>query len=325
MQSCPQGRFESINHAKAAGVPIIDWRSNKIDKPTANAQRFRTGPAASTRSSSKAWVGEVLDVEVSALKQINLDKWLDAILLQAELLRPRGPIRGPHREGVVIEAKLDRAAVRLPPFWSRPVTLRPGDIPRGRRPVGPCARPVNGPRRAGQGSRFLPFPVEILGLQGTSSAGGRPLCRSSRTKKAVPARFAESASGTCPHTRRCARSGAEPAVPLEQMMTQFAGYRGRRILPAAGQVRRCRARIEPFQAPSTHLGTDGGACPHHPIGAPAPSPKSRHLARRRLSGARAIIGFNVPARQQAGAATRPNATVPRSATTTSNLRFWWIM
>jgi translation initiation factor IF-2 len=65
-------------------VPII-VAINKIDKPDADPQRVRTG-CSSTRSSLKAMGGEVLDVEVSALKGTNLDKLIETILLQAEVL-----------------------------------------------------------------------------------------------------------------------------------------------------------------------------------------------------------------------------------------------
>jgi translation initiation factor IF-2 len=64
--------------------------------------------------------GEVLDVEVSATKGTNLDKLLEAILLQAEILDLKA---NPDRtaEGVVIEPSSTRAAARLPPCWCRPV------------------------------------------------------------------------------------------------------------------------------------------------------------------------------------------------------------
>src|SRR5690606_39117702 len=73
---------ESINHAKAAGVPII-VAINKIDKPQANPQKVRT-ELLQHEVFVESMGGEVLDVEVSAIKGTNLDKLLEAILLQAE-------------------------------------------------------------------------------------------------------------------------------------------------------------------------------------------------------------------------------------------------
>ncbi|MEP5358809.1 MAG: translation initiation factor IF-2 associated domain-containing protein, partial [Nitratireductor sp.] len=75
---------ESINHAKAAGVPII-VAINKIDKPEADPQKVRT-ELLQHEVFVESMGGEVLDVEVSAVKGTNLDKLLEAILLQAELL-----------------------------------------------------------------------------------------------------------------------------------------------------------------------------------------------------------------------------------------------
>ena len=109
--------IESISHAKAAGVPII-VAINKIDKPQADAQKVRT-QLLQHEVFVESMGGEVLDVEVSATKGTNLDQLLEAILLQAELLDLKA---NPDRtsEGVVIEAKLERAAAR-----SRPCSCRP--------------------------------------------------------------------------------------------------------------------------------------------------------------------------------------------------------
>ncbi|WP_375690165.1 translation initiation factor IF-2, partial [Bartonella sp. AP57NXGY] len=97
--------IESINHAKAAGVPII-VAINKIDKPAANAQKVRT-ELLQHEVFVETMGGETLDVEVSAKTGQNLDKLLEAILLQAEMLDLKAD---PQRtaEGVIIEAKLDR-------------------------------------------------------------------------------------------------------------------------------------------------------------------------------------------------------------------------
>ncbi|WP_375689783.1 translation initiation factor IF-2, partial [Bartonella sp. AP57NXGY] len=97
--------IESINHAKVAGVPII-VAINKIDKPAANAQKVRT-ELLQHEVFVETMGGETLDVEVSAKTGQNLDKLLEAILLQAEMLDLKAD---PQRtaEGVIIEAKLDR-------------------------------------------------------------------------------------------------------------------------------------------------------------------------------------------------------------------------
>src|SRR5690606_14891794 len=117
--------IESISHAKAAGVPII-VAINKIDKPTANPQKVRT-ELLQHEVFVESKGGEVLDVEVSAKNRTNLDKLLEAILLQAEILDLKA---NPDRtaEGVVIEAKLDKGRGPVATVLVQTGTLKPGDI-----------------------------------------------------------------------------------------------------------------------------------------------------------------------------------------------------
>ncbi|MGO4837480.1 GTP-binding protein, partial [Rhizobiaceae sp. 2RAB30] len=117
--------IESINHAKAAGVPII-VAINKIDKPSANPQKVRT-ELLRYEVVVEEMGGETLDVEVSATKGTNLDKLLEAILLQAEVLDLKA---NPDRtaEGVVIEAKLDKGRGPVATVLVQTGTLMPGDI-----------------------------------------------------------------------------------------------------------------------------------------------------------------------------------------------------
>ena len=97
--------IEAINHTKAAGVPMI-VAINKIDKPEAKPQKVRE-ELLQHEIIVEEMGGDVQDVEVSATKKTNLDKLLEAIQLQAELLELKA---NPDRaaEGTVIEAKLDK-------------------------------------------------------------------------------------------------------------------------------------------------------------------------------------------------------------------------
>src|SRR5207342_1863984 len=97
--------IEAINHAKAARVPII-VAINKIDKPDAKPERVRT-ELLQHEVQVESFGGEVVDVEVSAKNKTNLDKLLEMIALQAELLDLKTNSERP-AEGTVIEAKLDR-------------------------------------------------------------------------------------------------------------------------------------------------------------------------------------------------------------------------
>jgi translation initiation factor IF-2 len=106
--------IEAINHAKAAKVPMI-VAINKIDKPDAKPERVRT-ELLQHEVQVESFGGEVVDVEVSAKNKTNLDKLLEMIALQADLLELK---TNPDRpaEGTVIEAKLDRGRGPWPPCW----------------------------------------------------------------------------------------------------------------------------------------------------------------------------------------------------------------
>ena len=97
--------IEAISHAKAAGVPII-VAINKIDKPDAKPERVRT-ELLQYEVQVESLGGDTLEIEVSAKQKTNLDKLLEAITLQAEVLDLKANPERP-AEGTVIEARLDR-------------------------------------------------------------------------------------------------------------------------------------------------------------------------------------------------------------------------
>ena len=117
--------IEAINHAKAAKVPMI-VAINKIDKPDAKPERVRT-ELLQYEVQVELMGGDVVDVEVSAKNKTNLDKLLEMISLQAELLDLK---TNPDRpaEGTVIEAKLDRGRGPVATVLVQRGTLRVGDI-----------------------------------------------------------------------------------------------------------------------------------------------------------------------------------------------------
>ncbi|ODT22316.1 MAG: translation initiation factor IF-2 [Hyphomicrobium sp. SCN 65-11] len=117
--------IEAINHAKAAGVPII-VAINKIDKPQADPNRVRT-ELLQHEIVVESMSGETLEVSVSALKGTNLDKLLEAIALQAELLDLKA---NPDRlaDGFVIEAKLERGRGPVGTLLVQRGTIKVGDI-----------------------------------------------------------------------------------------------------------------------------------------------------------------------------------------------------
>jgi translation initiation factor IF-2 len=161
--------IESIKHAKAAGVPII-VAINKMDKPEANPTRVRT-ELLQHEVFVESMGGDVLDVEVSAKTQAGLDKLLETILLQAEVLELR-VARDGRAEGLVIEAKLDRGRGAVATVLVQRGTLHVGDIlvagtefARVRALINDKGEQV---KEAGPS-----IPVEVLGFTGVPSAGDR--------------------------------------------------------------------------------------------------------------------------------------------------------
>ncbi|HGG64567.1 MAG TPA: translation initiation factor IF-2 [Rhodobacteraceae bacterium] len=159
--------IEAINHAKAAGVPMI-VAINKIDRPSADPDKVRTDLLQHEVIVEKM-SGDVLDVEVSAINGTGLDKLLEAISLQAELLDLKA---NPDRAatGAVIEAKLDVGRGPVATVLVQNGTLRRGDIFVVGEQYGRVRALIND-----QGERIEEagpsVPVEVLGLNGTPEAG----------------------------------------------------------------------------------------------------------------------------------------------------------
>jgi len=158
---------EAINHAKAAEVPLI-VAINKMDKPGADPQRVRTD-LLQHEVIVESMSGETLEVPVSALKRTGIDKLLDQILLQAELLDLRA---NPNRsaEGVIIEAKLERGRGPVGTVLVQRGSLKIGDIivagtawGRVRALIDDRGEPVD--------SAGPSVPVEILGFDSAPEAG----------------------------------------------------------------------------------------------------------------------------------------------------------
>ncbi|HIE05279.1 MAG TPA: translation initiation factor IF-2 [bacterium (Candidatus Stahlbacteria)] len=116
--------IEAIDHAKAAGVPIIVC-INKIDLPNANVQRVKT-QLSQHGLMIEEFGGKILCVETSALKKIGLDQLLETILLQAEMLDLKACPIGAAR-GVVLESILDRGKGNVATILIQSGLLRKGD------------------------------------------------------------------------------------------------------------------------------------------------------------------------------------------------------
>ncbi|MCU0944355.1 MAG: translation initiation factor IF-2 [Rubritepida sp.] len=159
--------IEAIKHARAAEVPLI-VAVNKIDKPGINLDRVRQ-ELLQHEIVVESLGGETQEIQVSALKGTNLDKLLEAILLQAEILDLRANPERPG-EGTVIESKLDRGRGPVATVLVQKGALKTGDIVvagaewgRVRALVDDKGRQI---KAAGPSA-----PVEVLGLSGVPSAG----------------------------------------------------------------------------------------------------------------------------------------------------------
>jgi translation initiation factor IF-2 len=159
--------IEAINHTKAAGVPMI-VAINKIDKPEAKPQKVRE-ELLQHEIIVEDMGGDVQDVEVSATKKTNLDKLLEAIQLQAEILELKAN-PGRAAEGTVVEAKLDKGRGPLATVLVQRGTLRVGDVFVAGASSGKVRAMIDDKGR--QVKEAGPsFPVEVLGLSAVPSAG----------------------------------------------------------------------------------------------------------------------------------------------------------
>lgn len=159
--------IEAIRHAKAANVPII-IAINKIDKPEAAPERVRNMLMQHEIFLEQVG-GDILDVEVSAKKGINLDKLEETILLQAEILDLKA---NPNRmaEGVVIESKLERGRGVVATILVQKGTLNVGDIFVAGAEYG-RVRALLDDRGNQVESAGPSVPIEILGFNGAPMAG----------------------------------------------------------------------------------------------------------------------------------------------------------
>ncbi len=282
---------EAINHAKAAKVPII-VAINKIDKPDAKPDRVRTD-LLQHEVQVESMGGEVVDVEVSATKKTNIDKLLEMIGLQSELLDLKA---NPERaaEGTVIEAKLDRGRGPVATVLVQRGTLKPGDIVVAGAEWGRVRALVSDTGETVQ-SAGPSTPVEVLGFSGTPDAGDRlaVIENEARAREVADYRARQKREKTA--ARATGMRGS-----LEQMMAQ-AKTSGRKEFPLVVKAD-VQGSLEAIIGSLDKLGTDEVAARVLHAGVGGISESDVTLAE--ASGV-PIIAFNVRANKEArGAAER---------------------
>ena len=160
---------EAINHAQAAGVPMV-FAINKIDKPGAQPERIYQ-QLAQMNILTEAWGGKYQCQEISAKKGLNVDKLLEKVLLETDLLDLKA---NPNKNGVgaVIESSLDKGRGYLATVLVQDGTLKTGDMVLSGSYYGRVKAMFN--ERGQKVKEAGPStPVSILGLNGAPSAGDK--------------------------------------------------------------------------------------------------------------------------------------------------------
>jgi translation initiation factor IF-2 len=276
---------EAIHHAKAAKVPII-VAINKIDKPDAKPERVRT-ELLQHEIQVESLGGDTLEIEVSAKAKTNLDKLLDMIALQAEVLELKANPNRP-AEGTVIEARLDRGRGPVATVLVQRGTLKPGDIVVAGSEWG-RVRALMSDTGHSVVAAGPSMPVEVLGFNGTPEASDRlaVVDTESRAREITDYRVRQKREKMA--ARQTGMRGS-----LEQMMSQLKTT-GRKEFPLVikGDV---QGSIEAIVGALDKMSTDEVLARVIFSGVGGITESDITLAE--ASGA-AVIGFNVRAHKEA--------------------------
>ncbi|HTJ65314.1 MAG TPA: translation initiation factor IF-2 [Alphaproteobacteria bacterium] len=277
--------IEAIAHAKAAGVPII-VAINKVDLPDANVAKVRQ-ELLQHELVVEELGGDILAVEVSAKTKQNLDKLEEAILLQAEILELRA---NPNRTavGAVIESKLDRGRGAVATILVQKGTLHVGDVFVTGSEIG-RVRALVDDRGNSVESAGPAMPIEVLGLNGTPSAGDDFIVVDNEARAREIAEFRD-------RRKRNAAAAITARGSVEQMFSQIqAGERKELPIVIKGDV---HGSVEAIVGSLSKLGEDqnevGLRVLHSGVGAINES----DVTLAKASGG-FVAGFNVRANAQA--------------------------
>ena len=270
---------EAINHAKAAGVPVV-VAVNKIDKPAANYDRI-LAEMASHGITAEEWGGESIFVKVSALTKQGLGDLLDAVLLQAEVLDLRARTEG-LAEGVVIESRLDKARGPVATFLVNKGILRKGETI----VAGKCAgrvRALFDDLGVKIEAAYPGVPVEVLGLDTVPSAGDafNVVANDSVAKQAVQYRVDKD---------RKERAAASAKTNIQELLAQLGtDQAGKKELPLIVKAD-THGSVEAIRNALEKLGTDQVVCKvvHAAVGGITETDVSLASAAHAL-----VVGFNV--------------------------------
>jgi translation initiation factor IF-2 len=274
---------EAISHAREAGVPMV-VAINKMDKPDADPNRVRTD-LLQHEVIVESMSGDVLEVEISALKGTNLDKLLEAILLQAELLNLRANPDRP-ADGIVVEAQLDKGRGPVATVLVRRGTLKVGDIVVAGAAWGKVRALIND-KGDNVDEAGPSVPVELLGMNSAPEAGDQIVVVENEARAREITEYRE-------RKLRETRGAPTARSSLEQMMSQLkeSGKQEFPILIKADVQGSAEAIVQALEK----LGTDEVAARvvHYGVGGISESDVQLAQASQAV-----IIGFNVRANKQA--------------------------
>jgi translation initiation factor IF-2 len=203
--------IEAINHAKAAKVPMV-VAVNKIDKPEANPQRVKQELLAQ-EVVAEEFGGDVQFVEVSAKTGQGLDKLLESIQLQSEVLELKAPVNAPAK-GVVIESRLDKGRGPVASILVKSGTLKKGDVVLAGAVFG-RVRAMTDENGKSVNEAGPSIPVEIQGLQDVARAGDDVLVLADERKAREIALFRQGKF-------RDVKLAKQQAAKLENVFDQLA-------------------------------------------------------------------------------------------------------
>ncbi|WP_284315327.1 translation initiation factor IF-2, partial [Labrys miyagiensis] len=286
---------EAINHAAAAKVPMI-VAINKVDKPDAKPERVRT-ELLQYNVQVESMGGETLEIEVSAKQHTNLDKLLEAIQLQAEILNLQANPERP-AEGTVIEAKLDRGRGPVATVLVQRGTLKVGDIVVAGAEWG-RVRALISDVGANMPEAGPSVPVEVLGFNGTPEAGDRVAVVENEARAREITEYRERQKRENAAVRLSTGRGS-----LADMMAAVKAGTGARELPLVVKAD-VQGSVEAIIGALDKVGNDEvkARVIHSGVGGITES----DITLAEASGA-AVIGFNVRAHKEAREAAERTGT-----------------
>ena len=276
---------EAINHARAAKVPVI-VAINKIDKADSKPERVRA-ELLQHELQVESLGGDVLEVEVSATKQLNLDKLLEAIALQAEVLDLRADPKRP-AEGTVIEARLDRGRGPVATVLVQRGTLAVGDLVVAGSQSG-RVRALIDDKGKSCATAGPSMPVEVLGFSGAPEAGDRVAVVQTESRAREITDYRERQK-----REKLAVRGGTARATLADMMSQIKTA-GRKEFPLVIKAD-VQGSLEAIVAALDNLGTDEVMARVVHVGVGGLSESDITLAEASKA---AVIGFNVRAFKEA--------------------------